>query len=142
NPIYCTSYYDDTIGGDTDGTSTSPLVGDWGNILFNSGSDDTSLITRTVIRYSGSASGSFVDDGAIFLTNASPELSNITFTDNYINGVEIDNADWTSDTWDNPTVVYVIEQAGGTAVDFEIPAANTLTINSGMKIKLETGDSI
>jgi hypothetical protein len=99
--------------------------------VFNGGSDDTSLITRAVIRYSGSDLGSAIDDGAIFLSNASPQLSYITFTNNYINGVDMDNVSWTTDTWDNTTVIYLIEEGNIT-----IPAANTLTINPGMKIKI------
>jgi hypothetical protein len=132
NPIYFTSYYDDSIGGDTDGSGpTEGAVGDWGAIVFNGGSDDSSIITRAVIRYSGSDYLSYIDDGAIFLDNASPQLSHITFSDNYINGVEINDARWTTDTWDNTTVVYVIEEG-----DVSVPALNTLTITPGMKIKL------
>ena len=38
-----------------------------------------------------------------------PALSYITFTDNFINGVEINgNRQWQTDTWDNTTVIYVL----------------------------------
>jgi uncharacterized repeat protein (TIGR01451 family) len=138
NPIYFTSYYDDSIGDDTDGSPTAGAVGDWGNIQFNSSSDDTSTITHAVIRYSGQDYCCINNDGAIRLDNASPILSYITFTDNYINGVQIQgNRDWQTDTWDNTTIIYVIE--GG---DITIPAANTLTINPGMKVKLTNATSI
>ena len=148
NPIYFSSVKDDDLCGigafdenicDThnDGL-TLPGVGNWGAVIFNSGSDDSSIISRAVIRYSGSTSGSAIDDGAIyFYSNASPQLSYITFTGNYINGVEIQDGNWTTGTWDNTTVVYVIEQG-----DVTIPALNTLTIVPGAKIKLNTRDSI
>lgn len=112
DPIYFTSYFDDAVGGDTDGTAQAPLVGDWGSIWFDEDSDDTSEITRTVIRYSGKDSGGTINDGAILLDNASPQLSYITFTDNYINAVELvsKTGDWFTDHWDNTTVVYVIEK--------------------------------
>jgi PKD repeat protein len=131
NPIYFTSYYDDAVGGDTDGTPTSPQMGDWGQIRFASDSDDTSIITRAVLRYSGSDYGTNVDDGAIWLDNASPELSYITFTDNYINGVELRGGNWSTDIWDNTTVVYVIEDG-----DIVSPPSGILTINPDMRIKL------
>jgi uncharacterized repeat protein (TIGR01451 family) len=149
NPIYFSSYKDDTLCGigafdenicDThnDG-STVGAVFDWSNIEFNSGSDDTSIITRAVIRYSGNRAYGQADndDGAIRLINASPNLSYITFTDNYINGVEIAGGTWQTDTWDNITVVYLIEEG-----DVTIPAANALTIMPGMKIKMGTYNSI
>ena len=96
DPIYFSSISDDTLCGigafdelicDThnDGTGIAPQEGDWGHIRFNADSDDNSLITRSVFRYSGNGS-----NGAIYLPNASPELSYITFTDNYINGVELE----------------------------------------------------
>ncbi|HMR67937.1 MAG TPA: DUF2012 domain-containing protein, partial [Anaerolineae bacterium] len=62
---------------------------------------------------------------------ASPNLSYITFENNYINGVDLVAGAWQTDTWDNTTVIYVIEDGSVT-----IPAANTLTIAPGMKVKL------
>ncbi len=133
-PIYFTSYYDDAIGGDSDGTPTSGTVGDWGNIEFYDSSDDTSTIEYAVIRFSGSDSGSTIDDGAIRLKNGSPNLSHITFSDNFINAVQIQgNRNWEADTWNNTTVIYVVH--GG---EVTIPVGNTLTISPGMKIKFST----
>ena len=139
-PIHFASYRGDTLCGvgafgedicdtQSDGP-TAGAVGDWGAIRFNSGSDDDSTITRAVIRHSGRADNNFIDDGSILLNNASPNLSYITFDKNYINGVKIPGATWQTDTWDNPTIVYV------TVGNLTIPAANTLTINPGMKVKL------
>jgi hypothetical protein len=53
--IYFTSYKDDSVGGDTNGdaTSTTPAVGNWDNIQFDSGSSST--LAYAVARYGGNA---------------------------------------------------------------------------------------
>jgi hypothetical protein len=97
SPIHFSSIYDDTLCGigasdedicDThnDGTTTAPLAGDWGHIRFNGGSDDTSIITRAVIRFSGEDWSGLVD-GAIWLSNASPNIAYTAFLNNY-RGIE------------------------------------------------------
>ena len=130
NPVYITSYLDDTIGGDTnrDGDATTPAVENWGRIQFAEESDDSSIIEHAVIRYSGNDGYSNDDYAAIRLINASPILKDITFTDNYLNGVEIPSASWQSDTWDNTEIVYYVR---GTIT---IPAGETLTIASGQQV--------
>ncbi|MEM7128090.1 MAG: hypothetical protein AAF702_17275 [Chloroflexota bacterium] len=71
-------------------------------------------------------------DGAIYLDNAAPTLSNISFADNYINGVELGGGrEWETTHWANPTVLYVLEEG-----DITIPLSHTLTISPGMAIKL------
>jgi hypothetical protein len=53
NPIYFTSLYDDSVGGDTnnDTTTTSALAGDWQSIQLDSGSSST--LNYAVVRYGG-----------------------------------------------------------------------------------------
>lgn len=81
DPVYLTSLYDDTVGGDTnnDGGATTPNMGNWNGIAFNAGSDDaTSLIDRAVIRFTGNGPG-----GNINLTAASPTIQNTSLTNGY-----------------------------------------------------------
>ncbi len=60
-PIYFTSYYDDSVGGDTngDGSDSFPYVGDWSNIVVNS-TAAPSVLDHVFIRYS---------NGGLFLYN-------------------------------------------------------------------------
>lgn len=144
-PISFTSLYDDTVGGTSidEEANREPGVGDWGHILFTASSDDTSSISRAVMRYSGgtgqtAATGSTILlDAAVSLENASPRLANITFTDNFTNAVHLRSSEWYTDTLDNSTVIYVIEPD-----DLRIPATSALTIASGVKIKLDLAADI
>ncbi|MGC8799739.1 MAG: hypothetical protein ACP5UR_05790, partial [Chloroflexus sp.] len=70
-PIYVTSIYDSTVGGVTISSTTPPAPGQWGRILFRSGSSGT--LSHIVLRYGGGDSffGSY---GAIHVDNASPVL--------------------------------------------------------------------
>lgn len=72
NPVYFTSFKDDSIGGDTnnDGSATTPVSGDWERIKFNFGSAGN--FEYTVIRYGGyivdpmsATNNSLVNDGGI-----------------------------------------------------------------------------
>ena len=95
-------------------------------IEFGSSSNATSTIRRAIVRYSGYDSN---HGAAIQLVGVSPTLENITFANNYQNAVEVVSGNWLTTSWNMPTVVYVINY------DVTVPAANTLTVASGVKIK-------
>jgi murein DD-endopeptidase MepM/ murein hydrolase activator NlpD len=56
DPVYFTSIFDDTVGGDAndDATTTTPAAGDWSTIQLDAKS--TSTIKSAIIRYGGHAS--------------------------------------------------------------------------------------
>jgi len=84
NPIYFTSWYDDTIGGDTngDGNNTKPSRDDWQRIFFTKDSDSANCIMQyCTFRYGGrpvSASTAFIE-----CQNASPQLFDCIFDNGY-----------------------------------------------------------
>jgi hypothetical protein len=79
NPIYFTSLHDDAIGGNIDGGSTLPGVGNWCGLQFRDSSNDaTSLIDHAVVRYAGCN-----NYGNIHLTNASPTIRYTDLTNGY-----------------------------------------------------------
>lgn len=130
-PVYFTSWKDDTLCGDTngDGSTTTPAPGDWGYIQFGPNSGSNSTISRTIIRYAGQ---DLYQGGAIRLNNASPNLTYITFTDNYRNAAEVVSGDWTTNTWDSTSVVYWL---GGSV---RVSHGNTLTVSPGVKVKMRS----
>lgn len=77
-PIYFTSYLDDSAGGDTnnDGNSTTPAVGDWHYLKFE-GLNNSSQLNYVVFRYGG---GSAYDDYTVHLgTNTALNIQNCSF---------------------------------------------------------------
>lgn len=140
-PITFTSLNDDEAGGDTDsdGTQSPPAQQDWGFIQFEDSSNDAaSLVEHATFRYSGLERFGCCDDprrGAITLVNAQPVLANITFSDNYLNGVGIlggskaPSATITGETWSNTGMVYVL------LGDVVVEEGFKLTIAPGMIIK-------
>ncbi len=92
-PIYFTSYRDDSVGGDTDGGgSSSGEKGDWNWIQFNAISDDTSLIEYAVIRYGGGKSFRRGVYGNVYLRDASPTIRQSTLAHSEGAGIHAQNA--------------------------------------------------
>lgn len=87
NPIIFTSFADDSYAGDTnqDGTSTSPVAGDWGLIRLLK---DGSIIDHAIIRYGGGND----QTANIKAKNASVNITNsiIEYSKSY--GISFDNA--------------------------------------------------
>ncbi len=89
NMIIFTSSKDDNHGnpGDTnkDGTQSNPEVGNWGGIVFEGTSSDTSLLNFCQVKYGEMPSvyynSRYIYDGAITTVNASPTISNCIIKD-------------------------------------------------------------
>jgi len=114
-PIYFTSYADDSIGGDTnnDGEDSFPFEGDWDSILIQS-PNAQSIFNHTVLRYSdgelillyGSSivSDTFDSDQGIMAFDSNSSFTNLTISDLYaiggsdfsIDGAVISNPDSSS----------------------------------------------
>ncbi len=102
-PIYFTSIHDDSVGGDTDGTSAAPGSGDWGGITF--GSESGGSMQHCVVRYGGawatalhvSSSAQIANctieqnlgDGLLAEGDGAPPISNCTFRNNSGYGLNV-----------------------------------------------------
>ena len=85
--IVMTSVRDDNSGGDTnkDGTLTSPTKGDFGGIVFATGSSNSSSLTYCNIRFanlnSTYYSNQYQNGGAVTMVNVSPTVSYCKISD-------------------------------------------------------------
>jgi hypothetical protein len=88
-PVYLTSYRDDSIGGDTNGDGvTTGQRGDWFRIEFTEFSSNASIIDYAIIRYGGHDSYYHSSDyGAITLFNASPTIQNADINESSYAGI-------------------------------------------------------
>ncbi|MBN1902217.1 choice-of-anchor D domain-containing protein [Candidatus Sumerlaeota bacterium] len=85
NPIYFTSLYDDTIGGDTngDGNATKPSKDDWQKIFFTKDSDSADCVMQ-FCRFRYGSKPVPVTTGFIECQNASPRILDCEFDSGYI----------------------------------------------------------
>jgi len=88
--IVFTSAKDDNFGhpGDTnkDGTQSVPVIGDWGGITFETGSDSTSRLSHCLIQYGSQPNsyyynGIYLSGGEITTINASPTIDSCSIKD-------------------------------------------------------------
>ena len=159
NPIYFTSYHDDTIGGNTDGIVATPAPGDWHSIYFRNNSSGN--LTYARLRYGGDSWGyglaamlqteaaSVSLDHTTFsnspfcaiaaIASHDVTMSNMSpadFTNNAVNAQCIWSGSLTSDTtWDETEVPYV--PYGNLTIAF----GSTLTWAPGVIIKPLNGDT-
>lgn len=143
-PILFTSVADDSVCGlgaagepicDTNNNTTAsvPAPGDWRWIYFDKVSDPESVLAQAIVRYGG-RDALYYDSfwaAPIRFQGVVPTLEHITLDKNYRNAAAIMGGDWLSNELTSTTVVYVLEG------DIRIPQANTFSIPSGVKIKVE-----
>lgn len=157
--IYITSEKDDSIGGDTnqDGDSSTPAADDWDNIQFLGGDG---ILSYVEIRYAGGNPTASADDGAIFLQNSSPTITNVTIKsaqraaisaastdapiisnllieDTPFAGIEIRPGEVTSNTtWSITEAIYILDD------DLTIASGSTLRMDAGITVKLDDAADI
>lgn len=139
HPIILTSIVDDTALGDTngDGEATSPAKKDWGGVLFEEECRaNPGTLAFTELRYTGKAIMPSV--AAIELDNCSPNLHDITFVENHLNGAQLvaGRHELETLTLDSPNVPYCILD------DLEVKRGETLTVKPGVTLKFERNRSL
>ena len=141
NKVYFTSERDDTLGGDTDQSSSTPAAGQWKAIHFRSGS--SGAWTYAELRYGGD------NGGAIALNNSSPSFDHITVKNSELaaitalptdmptitnfsaqdtprGGLNIQGGAVSGNvTWSQSDIVYII--------------SNDVTVNDGATLNIEPG---
>lgn len=156
-PIYFTSIYDNTIGGSTGNTTTTPSPGDWGWVLFRTGSNG--VLDYVEMRYGGKNARDAIlrqEVGAEITINAGrfingrrcplsmpPQsdftLSNInatSFAGNEFNGICVDSGGVSANTtWDETEAPYVPQG------DITVAFGATLTWKPGIVIKPRDGST-
>jgi hypothetical protein len=74
-PVYMTSYHDDSVGGDSDGSATTPAAGDWYYVQYTNGENS---VEHAVFRYAG---GHWNVPTALWLSNCAVDVTDCSFAD-------------------------------------------------------------
>ncbi|MFA6338591.1 MAG: hypothetical protein WCW87_00825 [Candidatus Paceibacterota bacterium] len=86
NPIYFTSIKDDTVGGDTDlSTTTIPSAGNWREIIIDSGA--TTTLDHVFIKYGGNNLNDHGSGANIYNNGGNLTITNSTIASSYVYGV-------------------------------------------------------
>ncbi len=140
-PIVFTSFRDDSEGGDTNANGASAgAAGDWGQIIFNAGSD-ASVLTNVVLDYGGnyySASNGSGYEPAVEI-HASVALNNVQVLNAQQEGINVGAGD---PVFNGVTVSNAASQAFEVALAAEPTYTNITTTNDGLNGIEQDGGTI
>jgi len=95
DPVIFTSFYDDSVGGDSDNDKgvVSPAVGDWGFIELDENSYGSN-INNTVFKYGGNYSFPAINHGMVYINGSKNiRINNSLFDQGFYNEIEIINGE-------------------------------------------------
>ncbi len=96
-PIYFTSFSDDTIDGDTNAnsTETAPAAGDWNSVLFSGAGSSSSLLRHCHIRYGArgdhnSSPGYYIShNGSLMFKQSDASIEDVSISSSKHRGIDV-----------------------------------------------------